>query len=336
MNSLPSACAFLSTKECCAGFVLAVALLVTAPPPAALAQSGYPNRPIRIIVPGSPGAGFDTVARLMAAGLSERLGWQVVVENRAGAGTIIGSEIVAKAPPDGYTLLMCAMAFAINPVLYKKLPYDALRDFAPITQTAIVPNVMAVHPSVPARSVTEMIALAKARPGEILFASGGRGASSHVSMELFASMARIRMIHVPYKSTTPGLIDLLAGQVAIMAASMSATIGQVRAGKLRALGVTSARRVAAAPDLPAVAEALPGYESVNWFGLLAPAGTPSDIIARLHRESVAVLRAPGSTERFAADGTEVVGNSPQEFAAFLKAETVKSAAVAKAAGITPE
>ncbi|OGA42376.1 MAG: hypothetical protein A3G24_28915 [Betaproteobacteria bacterium RIFCSPLOWO2_12_FULL_62_13] len=310
-------------------------LLATLPP--ALAQSGYPTRTIRIIVPGSPGAGFDTVARLMAPGLSERLGRQVVVENRAGAGTIIGTEIVAKASPDGYTLLMCAIAFAINPALYRKLPYDALRDFTPITQTAFVPNLMAVHPSVPVKSVKEMIALAKARPGEILFASGGRGASSHVTMELFASMARIRMTHVPYKGTTPGIIDLLAGQVAIMAASMAATIGHVRAGKLRALGVTSARRVSAAPDIPAIAEAgLPGYESVNWFGLLAPAGTPQEVIARLHQEAVAVLRAPSIKERLAADGTEAIGTAPEEFAAFIKAETVKWTPLLKAAGITLE
>ncbi|MEK7876473.1 MAG: tripartite tricarboxylate transporter substrate binding protein, partial [Pseudomonadota bacterium] len=309
---------------------------IAAAPPAALAQSGYPNRPIRVVVPGPPGSGFDTVARLMAPGLSERLGRQVVVENRPGAGTMIGNEFVARAPADGYTLLMCASAPAIHPAIYKKVPYDVVRDFAPITQTVFVPNAMVVHPSVPARSVRGMIALAKARPGEILFASAGLGTHGHLSMELFASMAQIRMIHVPYKGTTPGIIDLMAGNVAISSTSVIEALPHVRAGKLRALGVTSARRVAIAPDIPAVSEELPGYESVNWFGLLAPAGTPSDIIARLHKESVAVLRAPNIKERFAADGTEAVGSSPEEFAAFIKAETVKWAAVVKAAGITPE
>ena len=260
----------------------------------------------------------------MAPGMGERLGQQVVVENRAGAGTIIGTELVVKAPPDGYTLLMCAMALSINPVLYNKLPYDALRDLAPITQTAHVANVMAVHPSVRVKSVKELIALAKARPGEILYASGGRGAGSHVGMELLASMAGIRLTHVPYKSTAPGMVALLAGEVAVMMASMSATIGHVRAGRLRALGVSSARRIAAEPDIPTIAETgLPGYESGNWFGLLAPAATPAETIARLHKEAVAALRAPGVRERLAGDGTEVIASSPAEFAAFIKSETVK-------------
>ncbi len=315
---------------------LAASLLLAAAPPQAPAQTSYPNRPIRIVVPGPPGSAFDTVARLMAPGLFERLGRQVVVENRPGAGTIIGNEIVARASPDGHTLLMCASALAIHPAIYKTLPYDALRDFAPITQTAFVPNLIVVHPSVPAKSVKQMIALAKARPGEILFASAGRGANSHLSMELFTSMAQVRMVHVPYRGGTPGLIDLMAGNVAIMATAVLSAMGPVRAGKLRALAVTSARRVSVAPDLPAVAEALPGYESVNWFGLLAPASAPQEIIARLHRESVAVLRAPSIRERLAADGSEAVGSTPEEFVAFIKAETVKWAAVAKAAGIPPE
>ena len=320
-----------------ATLLLSAMVGVAAAVPAALAQSNYPTRPVRIIVPGSPGAGFDTVARLMAPGLSERLGRQVVVENRSGAATLIGSELVARAAPDGYTLLMCASAHAIHPALHKKMPYDGLRDFAPITQTAFVPNLVVVHPSLPAKSIKEVIALAKARPGEILFASGGIGASSHVSMELFADMAKIRMTHVAYKGTTPGIIDLLAGNVTIMAASTVSVVGHVRTGKLRALGVTSARRVSAIPDIVTIAEAgLPGYEAVNWFGLLAPAGTPREIIARLHKESVEVLRAPSFRERVAADGTEPVGTSPEEFAAFLRAETAKWGPLLRAAGITPE
>ncbi len=302
-----------------------------------LAQGNYPTRPVRIIVPGSPGAGFDIVARLMAPGLSERLGRQVVVENRAGAGTIIGTEIVARALPDGYTLLMCAGAHAIHPALHKKMPYDGLRDFAPITQTAFVPNLMVVHASLPARSVKELIALGRARPGEILFGSGGIGASSHVSMELFASMAQIRLTHVAYKGTLPAVVDLLAGNVSVMVSSTASLLPHVRSGRLRALGVTSARRVSAAPEIVTIAEAgLPGYESVNWFGLLAPAGTPREIIGRLHRESVEVLRAQSFRERIAADGIESVATSPEEFATFLQAETVKWGRLLKAAGITPE
>jgi tripartite-type tricarboxylate transporter receptor subunit TctC len=317
--------------------ILTVLVVLTVALPDALAQSSYPDRPIRIVVPNAPGGTVDMLARLVAQGLSERLGRQVVVDNRPGAGTIIGSEIVAKAPPDGYTLLMSVSTLAVNPAIYKKMPYDALRDFAPITQTAFVPNLFVVHPSVPAKSVKEMIALAKARPGEILYASSGQGTNPHLTMELFASMAQIRMIHVPYKGGTPAFIDLIAGRVAIMATNLASIMPYVRSGKLRALGVTSARRAAAAPDIPTIAEAgLPGYESVQWYGLLAPAGTPRDIIARLHRESAVTLRVLDNRARLASDGVEVVESSPEEFAVFLKAETVKMAKVVKAAGIQPE
>jgi len=325
-------------------------LLLTAPVvlalalPEALAQDAatspaqaYPNRPIRIVVAIPSGSGTDTVARLIALGLSERLGRQVVVENRPGAGTIIGNEIVAKAKPDGYTLLMNGAALTISPAMYKKIPYDTLHDFAPITVAVFTPNLMTVHPSVPAKSVKEMIALAKARPGQILFSSGGRGTNSHLATELFASMAQIRLVHVPYKGSTPGVIDLMAGHVALMTNSVATLLAHVRSGKLRALGVASARRVAAAPEIPTIAEAgLPGYESVQWSGLLAPAGTPQEIIARLHREIIAVLRAPEIRKRLASDGSELVANSPEEFTAFLKTELVKWAAVVKATGITPE
>ncbi len=318
--------------------ILAVAL------PKALAQDAatspaqaYPNRPIRMVVAIPSGSGTDTVARLIAQGLSERLGRQVVVENRPGAGTIIGNEIVAKAKPDGYTLLVNGAALTISPAMYKKIPYDTLHDFAPITVAVFTPNLLAVHPSVPAKSVQEMIALAKARPGQILFSSGGRGTNSHLATELFASMAQIRLVHVPYKGSTPGVIDLMAGHVALMTNSVATLLAHVRSGKLRALGVASRRRVAAAPEIPTIAEAgLPGYESVQWSGLLAPAGTPQEIIARLHRETVAILRAPDMRERLAGDGSELVANSPEEFAAFIKAELVKWAAVVKATGITPE
>ncbi len=327
-----------------ARLLLSAPVLVALALPQALAQDAatgpaqsYPNRPIRMVVAIPAGSGTDTVARLIAQGLSERLGRQVVVENRPGAGTIIGNEIVAKAKPDGYTLLVNGAALTISPAMYKKIPYDTAHDFAPITVAVFTPNLMAVHPSVPAKTVKEMIALAKARPGQILFSSGGRGTNSHLATELFASMAQIRMVHVPYKGSTPGVIDLMAGHVALMTNSVSTLLAHVQSGKLRALGVASARRVAAAPDIPTIAEAgLPGYESVQWSGLLAPAGTPQEIIARLNREIVAILRVPEMKQRLAADGSELVANSPEEFAVFLKAELVKWAAVVKATGITPE
>lgn len=319
------------------GLVLAAATVLTTALPEVLAQGNYPSRVVRIIVPTSPGGANDTIARLVAQGLTERLGRQVMVENRPGAGTTIGGDFVAKSQADGHTLLMGLSTLATNAATYKKMPYDALRDFAPITQAVFTPNLMIVHPSLPAKSVKELIAIAKARPGEVLYASSGHGTNPHLSLELFCSMAQIRMVHVPYKSSIPGMIDLLAGQVALLSSPMLQAIPYVRSGRLRALGVTSASRVAAARDIPTIAEGgLPGYESVQWYGLLAPARTPPEIIDRLYKEVVAILRTPEARERFAGDGAELVANSPDEFAALLKAETVKWAKVAKAAGIIPE
>ncbi len=316
--------------------LLAALLVLTAALPEASAQDPYPSRPIRMILPVAPGGGTDALARLIGQGLFERWGRQVVVESRTGAGTLIASEFVARSKPDGYTLLMTTSTHAINPAVYRKMPYDTLRDFAPITQAVSLPSLIVVHPSV-AKSVKELIALAKARPGEIVFASAGRGSNPHLAMELFASMAQLRLIHVPYKSGPPALIDVIAGHVAIMASGMSSSLPQVRAGKLRALGTTSARRAVAAPDIPTIAEAgLPGYESMQWYGMLAPAGTPREIIAMLHKETVPILRAPATSERLASDGAEVVASSPEEFAVFIKAETVKWAGVAKTAGIQPD
>lgn len=317
--------------------LLTALLVLSVAPPEARAQSDYPNRTVRVIVPTAPAGGNDTVGRVIAQGLSERWGRQVVVDNRAGASTMIGGEMVARAAPDGYTLLMGVSTLAINPATFRKVPYEAMRDFAPITQAVFVPNLMMVHPSLPVKTVKEMIAFAKARPGQVLMASAGFGTNPHLSMELFASMGQIRLIHVPYKSSTPGIIDLIAGHVAIMAPNMLQSIPHVRAGRLRALGVTSATRAASAPDIPTVAEGgLPGYEAVQWYGLLAPAGTPREIIDKLHKETIAILRSPESAKRLAGDGAEVIASTPEEFAAFIKAETVKWAKVVKAAGIQPE
>jgi tripartite-type tricarboxylate transporter receptor subunit TctC len=304
---------------------------------AVFAQPAYPSRPVRIIVPTSPPGGADIVARSIAPGLSERLGQQVIVDNRAGASTMIGHEMAAKAPPDGYTLVMGISTLAINPATFKHVPYDALRDFVPITQAAIQTLVLAVHPSFPARSVKELVAIAKARPGDVSFSSPGFGTNPEMGMELFLFLSGTRMLHVPYRGGGESIIALVAGHVSVTVASMLGTMPHVRSGKLRALGVTSSKRVANAPDVPTVAEAgVPGYESLQWYGLLAPAGTPKEIIARLNREAVAVLRSPEIAARLANDGTEIVAGTPEEFGAYLRSETEKWAKVVKAAGIKPE
>jgi tripartite-type tricarboxylate transporter receptor subunit TctC len=315
--------------------VLGALLLALALP--AAAQTRYPVKPVRFIVPSAAGGGTDIIARAIAQKLSEALGQQFVVENKPGAGQMIGLEAAAKAPADGHTIVMSASTLAINPVMYKKVPYDPVRGFAPITQAASLPNVLVVHPSLPVKSVAELIALAKREPGKLAYASAGIGTSPQMSVELLKSLAGIDMLHVPYKGTTPGVVDLLAGQVSVMAPNVLTVLPHVKAGKLRPLAVTSARRSEVLPDVPTIAEAgVPGYESVQWYGVLAPAGTPRDIIQRLHAEIVRALRAGDVRERLAADGAEPVGNSPEEFAAFIRAEIVKWAAVAKAAGIQPE
>lgn len=303
----------------------------------AFAQSPYPSKPIRLVVASSAGSGIDLISRLVAPSVSQRLGQQVVVDNRAGAGTMIGGEIVAKSAPDGFTLLASVSTLAINPAMYKKLPYDALRDFAPITQMASLPNVLVVHPSLPAKSVKELIALAKAKPGQIVFGSAGNGTSPHLSIELLLSMTGTRMLHVPYKGPTPALIDLLGGRVSVVASSSSGVVNHVRSGRLRALGVTTAKRTSALPEIPTIAEAgVPGYESTQWHALLAPAGTPDEIIARLHKEFTAVLLSAEVKERVAAEGSEIVAGTPAELAAYLRSETAKWAKVIKSAGIEPE
>ena len=321
--------------------LILTALLVQAVAlPEASAADAYPNRIIRIIAPTAPGGGSTVSARLIAEEMAKRAGRQVaVVENRPGAGTRIGSEIVAKAPPDGYTLLMSPSTLATNPTGFRNMPYDALRDFAPITQTLVVPNLIVVHPSLPAKSLKEFIALAKARPGDVLYASAGYATNPHLTLELLMSMAQVRMIHVPYQGGAPSIIALLSGEVAITASSsMSLLIPHLRAGRLRALGVTSAARSPALPDVPTIAEAgLPGYESIQWAGLLAPAKTQREIIEKLHKEVVSIMQTPEARERLAKLGNDVVTSaSPEEFFAFIKAETVKWANVAKAAGIKPE
>jgi len=300
------------------------------------AQAVYPQKPVRVIVPTATGGPGDTVARLIAQPLTERLGRQVVVENRTGAGTMIGAELVAKSAPDGHTLLMGLSTLATNPTAYRKVPYDALRDFAPVTQAVSMANLLVLHPSLPARGVREFIALARSRPGEILYGSSGYGTNPHLTIELLSNMAGIKLTHVPYKSST-SMIDVIAGQVALTSSPLLLSLPHARAGRLRALGVTSATRVGIAPDIPAIAESgLPGFESVQWYGLFAPGGTPREIIDRLHREVVAILRGAEIKNRLAADGAEVVAGTPEEFGSLLRVEMEKWARVARAAGIAPE
>ena len=265
------------------------ALLLAALAGAASAQ--YPLRPVRFIVPSAAGGGTDIIARAISIKLAESLGQQFVVDNRPGAGQMIGIELAAKSQADGYTILMAASTLAINPVMYKKVPYDPVRDFAPITQAATLPNVIVVHPSLQVNSLKELIAYAKANPGKLNFASAGIGTSPQMSIELLKSMAGIDMVHIPYKGTAPGVVDLLAGQVLVMAPNVLTALPHIKSGKLRALAVTSTHRSAALPDVPTVAEAgLPGYDSTQWYGVLAPAGTLREIVARLHDAIARALR----------------------------------------------
>ena len=314
------------------------ATLAILTPQAVAAADAYPSRPVRFVVAFPPGGGTDIIARSIAQKLAERIAQQVVVDNRPGAGGNIGTDIVAKSAPDGYTLLMgSAGPLAINASLFAKMPFDPIKDLAPVTLAASTPNVLVVHPSLRAATVKELIALAKARPGEINFASSGHGTPAHLAGELFNSMAGVRMVHVPYKGAAPALADLLGGQVQLMFSTMPPALPHVKAGKLRALAVTSAKRSPAAPELPTVDEiALPGFEANTWHGVVVPAGTPGAVVARLNREIVAILHLPDVIERLSGQGAEPVGSTPEEFAAYIRAETVKWARVVRESGAKAE
>jgi len=297
------------------------------------AQS-YPARSIRFVVPYVPGGGVDFVGRSIAQKLSEAWSNPVVVENRPGGGTNIGSEVVAHAAPDGYTLLVAGVPNSANMALYQKLPYDTIRDFAPVILIDTAPNILAVHPSVPAKSVKELIALAKVRRGFLTYGSAGIGSSNHLSGELFRVMAGIDIIHVAYKGGGAAITDLLAGQISMYFGTTPSTLPFVQSGKLRALGVTTAKRTVAAPDLPTIAEAgLPGYEQSAWHGLLAPAGTQDSVIAKLNAEVNRLIRSPDVVERFKVQGIDLIGGTPAEFAAFIRQDVAKYAKLVKSAGI---
>jgi tripartite-type tricarboxylate transporter receptor subunit TctC len=302
----------------------------------AFAQS-YPTKPIRLVVPSSPGGGTDITGRILAQKLTELLRQQVLVDNRAGAGTRIGNEFVAKSAPDGYTLLMGLSTLAIIPAVYKSVSYDAVKDFAPISQAVSVPNVLVVHPSLPARSVKALIALGKSRPRDLVAGSAGSGTSPHLSLELFMSMAGIEIVHVPYKGSGPGVVALVSGEVSMFFPSVPSATPHIKANRVRPLGVTTATRADVLPDVPSIAEAgLPGYEATQWFGVLAPAGTPQAIVDRLHKEIVAALKSPDVVKQLSTQGAQIVASSPEQFAAYIRAETQKWAAVVKAAGIKPQ
>lgn len=316
---------------------LVCALLLASASCGVAAQAAYPVKPLRVIVPSSAGGGTDIVARILAPELTKRLGQQVLVDNRPGAGTMIGIEAAAKSPADGYTLLMGLSTLAINSALYKKVPYDPVRDFAPITQAVSSASIIVVHPSLPVKSVKELIAFSRARPGQMNYASAGIGTYPHMTMELFLSMAKLKMVHIPYKGTAPAMVDMLAGQTTVMAATVLTGMPQIRAGRLRPMGITSRMRSSVAPEIPTIAEAgLPGFESVQWYGLLAPAQTPKDIVNRLHSEMVTILQQPQIKERLAGDGADPVGDTPEQFARFIQSELVKWAKVARDAGIKQE
>jgi tripartite-type tricarboxylate transporter receptor subunit TctC len=295
----------------------------------------YPSKPIRLVVPAAPGGGADFLARIVGVKLGELVGQSVVVENRAGASGTIAADGTAKSPGDGYTVLMGqSTSIVIAPQLNPKLPYDTLRDLKPVTLVAEVPNVMVVHPSVPANTVKELIALAKAKPEMLNFGSSGNGAPSHLAGEMFKSATGTRLVHVPYKGAGPAVNALLAGEIQVMFAPIVAVLPQVKAGRLRALGVTSAKRSAAAPDLPTLAEAgLTGYEISSWFGLFVPASTPAAVVDKLFKETNRVLKSPDVLERFAKEGAEPVGSTPAEFNNYVRTEFVKYNKVIKDNGI---
>jgi tripartite-type tricarboxylate transporter receptor subunit TctC len=307
---------------------------------AAVTQCGaqtYPARPIRAIVPYAAGGGVDVVARLIAPRLGERLGQQVVIDNRPGATGNIGAELASRAAPDGYTVLIAGASIAINVSLYRKLAYDLVKDFAAVTSIAVSPNIVLVHPSLPARSIAELIALARARPGQLNYASGGSGSTLHLTAELFKSMTGVAITHVPYKGTGPALIAVISGETEVVMPPLAGTLAYVESGRLRALAVTSASRVKMLPQLPTVAEAgVPGFESGQWYGVFVPAATPPDVVTRLQIETARVVRLPDVSEQITQQGSIATGETPEQFAAHVRQEIAKWAKVVKASGAHPE
>ena len=308
------------------------------PAAVAMATETYPAKPIRLIVPFPPGGPADALARIVGDRIGANMGKPVVVENRPGAGGNIGMEMGAKAAPDGYTLVLApAGNLTVNPSLYRSVPYDVARDFAPVTVLGNVPNILVVNPSVPAKTVAELVEYARAHPGQLNFSSPGNGSGAHLAGELFKSMAAVDMTHVPYNGIAPAVTAVVGGQVQLMFAGAPAVLQHVQAGKLRALGVASLARIAAAPELPTLSESgFPGFDVTSWYGIVASAGTPNDVIVRLHDEIAKALAEPDVREKLAGLGADPVGNTPAEFASMIRSETIKWSKIVKDAKITAE
>ena len=316
---------------------IATIATLTAVVAAGACAQDYPNKPVRIVVPFAPGGGTDLSARIVAQKLTESLGANFVVDNRPGAAGIVGTEAVAKSKPDGYALLVVSSSHAMNPAMYSKLPYDTARDFVPVSLLLSGPTLVVAHPSLPAKNARELIALAKARPGVLTFASAGHGTPPHMAGELFKSLAKIDILHIPYKGNGPAYTDLMAGQVSLMFPNIATSLPYVKTGRMRAIGVGSKQRSQIAPEIPTVHESgLPGYEMGSWFGLLAPAGTPAAVITRLQQEITKIFKMSDVREKLFAQGVEPVGSTPQEFASFLQNETTVWAKVIKSSGLKPE
>lgn len=304
----------------------------------AQSAAGYPAKPVRFIAPFPPGGSTDLLARLVAQKLTEAWGQQVIVENRGGAAGTIGVELAARAAPDGYTIVMGHVGtFGVNPTLYPKLSYDAVRDFAPITVLATVPNGMAVHPSLPVKTARDFVALAKAKPGELLYASGGSGSASHLAGEYFKLLTKINMVHVPYKGTGPAMVSMISGETTMTITGMTALMPHVKSGRLKLLGVATMKRLPIMPNIPTINESgVPGYDANQWYGVLTQAAVPRDIVMKLNAEIIKVLARTDVKERLAADGAEAVANTPEQFAAHIKAEIARWAPVVKASGAKPD
>ena len=322
-----------------AGVILGAAVVV----PAVLAQGpptgaadAYPTKPVRVIVGLAPGGGADILARMLSQKLSENLRRSFVVENRTGAGGTLADALVARSAPDGYTVLAVASSFSITPAIFLKIPYDPIKDFVPVSLVVQAPILLLAHPSLPVKSVKELIALAKSRPGALDAASAGHGSSNHMALELFNSLTGLKIAHIPYKGAGPALIDLMAGQVHMLFANIVSSLGYVRNGKLRALAVTSARRSPAVPELPTVAESVPGYETTTWHGWLAPAGTPAEVVTKLNVELARAVKSRDVAERLADDGGEPVGSTPEQFSQHLAGEIARWRKVVKEAGVRVE
>jgi tripartite-type tricarboxylate transporter receptor subunit TctC len=314
------------------GKVVAFAVFVLSGTLSAAQAQDYPSRPIRMVVPFAPGGGSDISARVLADGLSDALGQSIVVDNRPGAGSILGCDIVAKANPDGYTTLLGNISMAFNTAIYKKLPYDAIKDFAPITLATDQPNILVAHPSLPAKSFTEFLSLASSQPGKFTYGSAGSGSGTHLAMELLLMSRRLDLVHVPYKGTGPALTALLGNQISVFFSTYASALPHVKGARLRAYAVTSTKRTATLPEIPTVAESgFPGYEYSTWYGFLAPAGTPRAIVEKLNKAAVTALRSEKTRERYVAQGMDPIPSTPAEYATYLKSEIAKWTKVVRAA-----